>query len=75
MFGADLFIEQVSENAPLLDETPARANNTETGLFDFVTKKEHRVSFALVVMVMLAQQFTGKLLPDHSSNANSSNSS
>ncbi|KAI5840474.1 general substrate transporter [Morchella snyderi] len=51
--------EQASENDPLLEETPAEANNTETGLFDFITKKEHRVSFALVVMVMVAQQFTG----------------
>lgn len=74
MLRANLFIEQTSENDPLLEETPAK--NTETGLFDFITKKEHRASFALVVMIMIAQQFTGKLLPDSSSlKFNSSNSS
>ncbi|KAH0611121.1 uncharacterized protein H6S33_011548 [Morchella sextelata] len=51
--------EQASENDPLLEGTPAKADNTETGLFDFVTKKQHRVSFALVVMIMITQQFTG----------------
>ncbi|RPB12223.1 MFS general substrate transporter [Morchella conica CCBAS932] len=54
---ANSFVEQTSENDPLLEETPAK--NTETGLFDFVTKREHRASFALVVMIMIVQQFTG----------------
>lgn len=62
MLRANSFVEQTSENDPLLEETPAK--NTETGLFDFVTKREHRASFALVVMIMIVQQFTGKLLAD-----------
>lgn len=52
--------EPVNEDSPLLEAGPTVEPESKVGLMEFVTKREYRLGFMIVVGVMLAQQLTGK---------------
>ena len=54
--------EPVDESSPLLEAGPTSEPDSKVGLLEFITKREYRLGFMIVVGVMLAQQLTGKLI-------------